>query len=180
VGLSEGSFVQSYSAYEYWLLRPPSLLEDSRLSDGYYLACITSFSFTAFFPQRSHVSNMLNFVRNLKLLETLCVQLLLNDGSLTSDGEDMVKMGKIDSNDLWREVRESYTSILRVVSSLSEEESRLMWFESGDWVRASDGGLEDQRMAVTNRISEELPGWLMAGNGCWKRLRQIQPFTRDP
>ena len=179
LGLNEGSFARSYSAYEYWLLRPPSLLEDARLSSKDNLACLTRFSFTAFFPQRSHVGNMLVFVRSLKLLETLRVQLMPSDGSLTPDGEEMVKLGKVDSNDLWREVGESYTSILRAVSSQSEEEGRLMWFESGDWVKASDGGQEHQRMTVTNKISEELPGWLMVGNGCWKSRCQILAFTRN-
>ncbi|KAK0721005.1 hypothetical protein B0H67DRAFT_465568, partial [Lasiosphaeris hirsuta] len=135
--LNEGSSTRVYRTYEFFLRRPPSIL-DALLGCGeppndrpLVPAHLASFSYIAIFPLSSHFNSL---VTSLPRVDRLFVQLVPRN-DIMADPEEM---RNVQLSDLWMERNSCYSLIMRRLLADGQLVGRengwrfLREFESGD------------------------------------------------
>lgn len=143
--LNEGSSTQVYKQYEFFHMRPPSILgsllgcEEFPNDEPLIPPTVRSLAYVAIFPLSSHFNSL---VRHLPPLDRIFVQLVPRNDIL----EDPEEMRNIQMADLWMERNTCYGLIMRELFADPETDSddddsdagrangwkELSVFESGD------------------------------------------------
>ncbi|KAI1110295.1 hypothetical protein F5Y14DRAFT_429300 [Nemania sp. NC0429] len=174
--LNEGSFDKVYRVYEFFLLRPPSIL-------GALLGCeeypndaplvpqtVVDFNYIAIFPLASHFEILLE---HLPRIDRLFVQLVPKPGNATL--KDMDEIKHIDPAVLWVERNTSYTFLMRQLTSVSNPQANwdlLQVVETGD--AASDK--EAWELAVRFFKNSGVQSWQSKREGVFVRHHDDSEF----
>ena len=158
--LTEGSFIRSYSVYEYYLNIPPCLMKSGV---GPLLDTLTSLSYTAVFPFFNHFrSEVLRFAIRCTQLEELSLQLVPDAESTILD--DARRTSKLDVGDLWMEIDSAYGA----VPGLLTRHTSLNRFSTADW------RIERIPRLIRGDGVDSLKGWTEQGPGIWTRDRSVE------
>ncbi|KAK4936102.1 hypothetical protein LTR10_022946 [Elasticomyces elasticus] len=174
--LNEGSSLQAYTTYEFFLRRTPSLLtalhfNNSTIADSLFRS-LRSFSFIAIFPFYNHVDEILKSIRKMTSLESLSIKLCPDPDSTVFRDEIELNNGHMDVNDPWNECETSWMLIAHTVIFLTVQ-GHLETFHMADvQIEAVRESLEK---AIVSRLQE---WWSYEGDGSgkwYKRPQSIDP-----
>lgn len=185
--LNEGSSTQVYKQYEFFHMRPPSILgsllgcEEFPNDEPLIPRTVRSLSYVAIFPLSSHFNSL---VRHLPPLDRIFVQLVPRNDIL----EDPDEMRNIQMGDLWMERNTCYGLIMRELFADPDTDSddddsdagrpngwkELSVFESGD---AADR--EAWEMACTYVRMSGAP-WSVVGDGVLVRQSARERALGNP
>jgi hypothetical protein len=153
--LNEGSSTQVYKQYEFFHMRPPSIL-------GSLLGCeefpndvplipptVRSFSYVAIFPLSSHFNSL---VRYLPPLDRIFVQLVPRNDIL----EDPEEMRNVQMADLWMERNTCYGLVMRQLFADPNEDS-----EDEDWDDGRSNGWKELSVFESGDAADQ-EAWEMA------------------
>jgi len=174
--LNEGSSLQAYTTYEFFLRRTPSFLtalhfNNSTIADPLFTS-LRSFSFIAIFPFYNHVDEILKSIRKMTNLESLSIKLCPDPDSTVFRDEIELNHGHIDVNDPWNECETSWMLIAHTVIYLTVQ-GHLTTFHM------ADVQIEAVRESLERAIVSRLQEWWSYegdGSGMWhKRPQSIDP-----
>ncbi|KIX96299.1 uncharacterized protein Z520_08077 [Fonsecaea multimorphosa CBS 102226] len=158
--VNEGSSLQAYTTYEFFLRRTPSLMtalhsNHSAAGDALF-ANLQSFDFVAIFPFYNHVDEVLKCVRKMRQLRRLFVKLCPEPSSTVFHDEIEMAGGALDVHDPWNECETSWVLVAHSVVFLGTE-GHLCELQMDD-VR-----IEGMRQTLEQCISSVLPE-----RQCWR------------
>ncbi|KAH9907056.1 hypothetical protein F4778DRAFT_611792 [Xylariomycetidae sp. FL2044] len=182
--LNEGSSTKVYQTYEFWIRRPPSLLDAILGNDEFpehaplIPSSVVDLNYIAIFPPCSHFETLL---LRLPRIDRLFVQLTPKSDNRILEDEDQMK--HIDPADLWLERATCYALLMQELGYVPEPRRNwafLQVFESGDaadreaWEMAvgyvermgiKSWKVEREGVFVKHIEGEEKPGWNGHVNG---------------
>ncbi|KAI9742360.1 MAG: hypothetical protein M1818_003893 [Claussenomyces sp. TS43310] len=130
--LNEGSFIRSFTQYEFFNKRPPSLLPDllgseAGIDRAMLPSTVRELSYIAMFPTSTHFNHLTS---RCPRLDRLYVQFVPRSDVL----RDPAQMDHVDTNDLWLERNSCYALVMRELFNHppSGNFQFLREFESGD------------------------------------------------
>jgi hypothetical protein len=166
--LNEGSFIKSYSSYEYFLKHPPSILSDLvgadiPLNKPLLPSTIRNFSYIAMFPSSPHFQQLTN---HFPRLDKLYVQFVPRNDILN----DKDAIGHSDTRDMWMERNSCYLTLMReIFSAPSAGNYRyLREFESGD---AADQDAWAQAVDYVENIGDSI--WKVESDGVFVKDMKV-------
>ncbi|KAK3370401.1 hypothetical protein B0H63DRAFT_486938 [Podospora didyma] len=116
--LNEGSFTRVYKTYEFFLRRPPSILEallgygDRPNAEPLIPDTVKSFSYVAVFPLSTHFNHLVTYLPHV---EHLFIQLVPRDDIFSSANTE--EMRNVQASDLWMERNSCYSLVMRELLS---------------------------------------------------------------
>lgn len=164
LSLNEGSSLQVYQSYEYYLKTTPSVLgtrPGEPISQPLLaLKDLTSFYYTAIFPFYTHTDDVLKYAKAIPSLEKLSLQLIPTLQSNMLD--DPVRRAHVQLEDCWLEVDTGYSLVVHAVMEMGEK-GRLKEFESRDYA------VKSMQESLEGKASETMRGWMWCGRGIWRK-----------
>ncbi|KAH8601727.1 hypothetical protein B0O99DRAFT_588912 [Bisporella sp. PMI_857] len=173
--LNEGSFVKAYSADEFWLRQPPSILPellgvDQTFSLKPYISpTIRDMSYIGIFPTVTHFATL---GQHMPRLDRLYLQFVPRNDIL----EDETRMDQVEAEDPWMERNSCYALVMRELSNTPPlgNYRYLKVFESGD---AADEGAWLMAIEFVKRAGA---GWFVEGPGAFVRELDDAMLATDP
>ncbi|KAM5443751.1 hypothetical protein MferCBS31731_000995 [Microsporum ferrugineum] len=171
LSFNEGSSLQAYSIADYFLLRPPSIINHWGSVDPLQavnlpyptsaISRLTSFHYIAIFPFYSHTNLVLKVFRSMTNLRSLALQLSPPEWSDIFERER--RTSTMDPENAWMELDTGYSLVPHSVRYLGVH-GRLVEF------RALDYNLPAQRNYVFRTMRKVLTQpWQHDGHGRWVR-----------
>lgn len=164
LSLNEGSSLQVYQSYEYYLKTTPSVLGirpmESISRPLLAMKDLTSLYYTAIFPFYTHTDDVLKYAKTIPSLEKLSLQLIPTLQSNMLD--DPVRRAHVHLEDCWLEVDTGYSLVVHAVMEMGEN-GRLKEFESRDYA------IKSMQEILEGKASETMRGWRWCGKGIWRK-----------
>ena len=168
---NEGSSVESYSTYEYYLKKRPSVFAPSNFDEFVRtmeksLVHISSLDLIAIFPTNLWpFEGCISFMRNLRSLRTQLAPTLSNNVL-----DDPVALGKCQTKDLWMEFESSYSRLVDFVVGRGYGDFTLSFPEQFTILDYANSALQE---TIDGVVRDRLDRWGRdLEGGSWTRIRE--------
>ncbi|GAB7350355.1 hypothetical protein MBLNU459_g0984t1 [Dothideomycetes sp. NU459] len=179
--VSEGSYIQAYSTYEYFHKEPPGILYPIAQAFEQRIS-IQAITYQAIFPFHDYLAATVNLM-STGIIRHLSVKIAPgdNDDVLT----DPTQVGKADVTDCWGEVEQAYSYYMTSTADPHNEHTHLTAHSNLETFSSGDCGIQSIRDLLQR--SFQLHEWEEIGEGKWaiteaamERRRSIQSiYTSD-
>ena len=168
---NQGSSIGAYSNYEYFFMRPPSILHSNDCnayghSMKHSFEHLVSLDYVAIFPV-NHMELFCVWIDRMKSLKSLRVQLAPTSSNDVLD--DPSALGKCQPGDLWQEFEDCYNHLsLQISTTWHTQATSLEEFISLDYVVPS------LRELLDRVVGRHLAKWCPDSNhGRWTRKEEF-------